>query len=141
MPDNMFIDTNILVYAFLEHEQVKHAQAVAFLTTTIGKAVFISAQVVSEVYAALSKNGIEHDAIAQYLFELEERMTITAIDFSTIKTCLSLKKRYGYAYWDCLILAAALQCGCRSVYSEDMQHGQVIERALTIRNPLAESVE
>lgn len=29
MPDNMFIDTNILVYAFLEHEQVKHDQAVA----------------------------------------------------------------------------------------------------------------
>ena len=139
MPDNLFLDTNILVYAFLEHEQVKHAQAISLLTATIGQEVFVSTQVLSEVYVALTKNGIEHDAIAQYLNELEERCNLATIDFQTITRGLALTKRYGFSYWDSLILAAAIECGCATLYSEDMQDGQIIERTLTIRNPFAES--
>jgi len=139
MPDSLFIDTNILVYALLEHEQARHDQAVALLTAMIGQEVFVSTQVLSEVYVALAKNGIEHDAIAQYLNELEERCNLATIDFQTITRGLALKKRYDFSYWDSLILAAALECGCATLYSEDMQHGQVIERTLTIRNPFAES--
>ena len=141
MPDSLFIDTNILVYALLEHEQARHDQAVALLTAMIGQEVFVSTQVLSEVYVALAKNGIEHDAIAQYLNELEERCKLATKDFQTITRCLALKKRYDFSYWDSLILAAALECGCATLYSEDMQHGQVIERTLTIRNPFADSAD
>lgn len=51
------------------------------------------------------------------------------------KRCLALKKRYGYSYWDSLILASALESECSVVYSEDMQDGQSIEQTLTIKNP------
>ena len=42
--------------------------------------------------------------------------------------------RYGYSFYDSLIVAAAIESGCKTLYSEDLQHGQQIGD-LTIRNP------
>lgn len=138
MTDRAFIYTNILVYAFLENDQVRHDAAVSLLSATIGKEVFISTQVMSEVYSALTKNGIGHEAISQYLFELEGNMNVCSVAPETVRRCLSLKKKYLYSYWDSLILATSLESGCVTVYSEDMQHGQWIEDRLQIRNPFVE---
>ncbi len=109
MNDRIFIDTNVLVYAFLDNEPKKHEQAVNLLAQAINKEVFVSTQVFSELYSALSKNGVEHDEIERYLIELDEQMNLVLIDFQTITRCLALKKRYGYSYWDSLILASALE--------------------------------
>ncbi len=109
MNDRIFIDTNVLAYAFLDNEQEKHEQAVNLLAQAINKEVFVSTQVFSELYSALSKNGVEHDEIERYLIELDEQMNLVLIDFQTITRCLALKKRYGYSYWDSLILASALE--------------------------------
>ncbi len=135
MTDRIFIDTNILVYSFLENDINKHDAAAKLLSEMTEKEVFISIQVMNEIYAALSKNGIEHEMIAKYLFELEEIMNVCSIDFHTIKKCLFLKQMYGYSYWDSLILSSSLESGCRVVYSEDMQHRQVIDNMLMIVNP------
>ena len=53
-----------------------------------------------------------------------------------IATDLEVRNRYGFSYWDCQIVAAALESGCRLLYSEDMQSGQIIDGRLTIMNPL-----
>lgn len=45
--------------------------------------------------------------------------------------------KYGYGFYDALVIAAALLTGCTLLYSEDMQSGQRIEK-LTIRNPFKE---
>ena len=135
MTERAFIDTNILVYAFLDNDQLRHDAAVELLSAAIGQEIFISTQVMSEVYSALTKNGIEHEAISKYLFELEENMNVCSIAPETVRKCLSLKKKYLYSYWDSLILASSLESGCVIVYSEDMQHGQWIEGSLQIRNP------
>jgi predicted nucleic acid-binding protein len=47
---------------------------------------------------------------------------------------LDLQARYGYGLYDCLIIAAALEAGCKRLLSEDLQHGQRIE-GLRIENP------
>lgn len=138
---SVFLDTNVLVYAFLDNEPKKHEQAVGLLSSLLRQNVFVSIQVLSEIYSALSKNAVEHDAIERYLFELDEQVNIAVIDFGTISRCLTLKKRYGFSYWDCLILAAALESGCVLLYSEDMQDGQHIEQTLTIVNPFKQPAE
>ena len=51
---------------------------------------------------------------------------------------LRIRARYGFSFYDSLIVAAALEAGCTTLYSEDMQDGQRIE-GLTIRNPFAET--
>ena len=47
---------------------------------------------------------------------------------------VSILGRYGFSFYDSLIVAAALEAGCTRLYSEDLQHGQRIQR-LTILNP------
>ncbi|MDR0516641.1 MAG: PIN domain-containing protein [Fibromonadaceae bacterium] len=56
---------------------------------------------------------------------------------STVKKSLALNERYGYSYYDCLIIASALESNCKYLFSEDMQHGQIIENTLKIVNPFA----
>ncbi len=48
---------------------------------------------------------------------------------------MDIKKRYRFSYWDSLIIASALENNCSILYSEDMQHSQVIEDNLKIINP------
>ncbi len=48
---------------------------------------------------------------------------------------LGIAKKYGYEIYDALIAASALEAGCATLSSEDLQHRQVHEGRLTVRNP------
>ena len=69
--------------------------------------------------------------------EIIEGANVCDTTLSTITQCIHLKERYGYSWWDSLLLSSALETHCTTVYSEDMQNGQVIEKSLRIINPLA----
>jgi predicted nucleic acid-binding protein len=69
--------------------------------------------------------------------EILDACNLLAVRHNTIKKSLALNERYGYSYYDCLIIASALEANCNILYSEDMQHGQVIENTLKIVNPFA----
>jgi len=53
----------------------------------------------------------------------------------TIKQAWKIGNKYGYAYYDSLIIASALENDCTILYSEDLHHGQIIEERLSIMNP------
>ena len=53
---------------------------------------------------------------------------------SVIRGALRIRQVYGFSYWDSAIVAAALELRCDRVYTEDLTHGQVVEK-LTIFNP------
>lgn len=46
---------------------------------------------------------------------------------------LDVQERYGFSFYDSLIIASALEAGCTHLLTEDMQHGQRIERRFKIR--------
>ena len=46
-----------------------------------------------------------------------------------------------YAIYDALIIASALEAGCGTLLSEDLQDGQLIDGRLTVRNPFAKGIE
>jgi predicted nucleic acid-binding protein len=48
---------------------------------------------------------------------------------------IGIAERYGFSFYDSLIIAAALETGCTTLYSEDLQYGQVIDGKLTIQSP------
>lgn len=52
---------------------------------------------------------------------------------------LKIATKHGYHIYDALVVAAALQAGCTTLYSEDLQDGQTIDQKLTIRNPFVRS--
>jgi len=143
MNGNGFFDTNLLVYLFDTSEPMKRQQVkTLFFEMSHTGHGYISAQVVNEFITILTKkiaHPVPWDEIGGKVAFLQRYVTILPLRLETSLQALDLKRRYGYAYWDCLILASALEGGCAVVYSEDMQHGQVIERTLTIRNPFAES--
>jgi predicted nucleic acid-binding protein len=60
---------------------------------------------------------------------------VKTIECSVIERALMIAETYKYSYFDSLIIASALEHHCRTLYSEDLQHGQIIEGTLTIQNP------
>jgi len=54
---------------------------------------------------------------------------------SVVRQSWHIRNCYGFSIWDSQVAAAALQAGCNTLYSEDMQHGQRVE-SLVIINPL-----
>jgi predicted nucleic acid-binding protein len=57
------------------------------------------------------------------------------ISLNTHKLAVAVAEKYGFSIYDALIASAALEAGCKTLYSEDLQDAQVISKQLTIRNP------
>ena len=62
-------------------------------------------------------------------------MQLADVGISEIRSAWALAERYGFGHYDSLIIAAALKTGSSTLYTEDMQHEQVIEGRLTLINP------
>jgi predicted nucleic acid-binding protein len=68
---------------------------------------------------------------------LIQEFLVLVIETNTVTKAIEINNRYGYSYWDSLILATALLNDCSIIYSEDMQHNQIIEQNTKIINPFA----
>lgn len=135
MNDRVFLDTNILVYALLENGGERHALALQLMESLKGNFLFISTQVVNEVCVSLLKHRVIEKEIEMIMKKIIGLYNIRTTTVQTIKTGWDIKKKYKLSYWDCMIVASALESGCSILYSEDMQDGQVIEGKLKLRNP------
>ena len=133
MSGKNFLDTNIVVYLYSGDEPEKQATA---LQLTEQNDPIISTQVLSELANTLSRKfALPFDVVAQAVAEVQEACAVLPVMPETISQALALAKKYQYSYYDSLILASALSAGCSTLFTEDMQHGQVIENLLTINNP------
>jgi predicted nucleic acid-binding protein len=134
MPDsNAFIDSNILIYAYSITEPDKRQTA----RDTIDKYnSILSTQVINEFSNnCLKKLNKTHNEIIAAIQEIARNFPITQITIPIIVKALHLQERYQFSYFDCIMLASALEHNCTYIFSEDMQHGQVVENTLTIMNP------
>jgi len=132
----IFVDTNIIVYSCTDAGDIRHKKAEEFFDNHVDDMLVISTQVLSELYVTLRKHQLSEYAARQTVHEYMSGTVVVPVTVETIDYCFALKKRYGFSYWDCLIISAAILSGCTTLYSEDMQHGQVIESMLEIQNPL-----
>jgi predicted nucleic acid-binding protein len=81
------------------------------------------------------KHGIDDKAIQDKLAVIIQETKISSINLETIKKCWDVRIKYKYSYWDSLILASAIENHCTVIYSEDMQHNQIIDNSVRIVNP------
>ncbi len=58
----------------------------------------------------------------------------TNTQITIIKAC-EIAERYQFSFYDSMIIAAALESKCEVLYSEDMQHNQIIDDKIKIMNP------
>ena len=134
MPAERFLDTNVLLYLYSEDEPERLARARELVIG--GTGIWVSTQVLSEMANVLHRKfGVAYPNIVLALNEIRAVCAVHQVTPETIALALSLAERYRYAYYDSLILAAALECGCQELASEDMQNGFVVDSRLTIRNP------
>jgi len=66
---------------------------------------------------------------------LMDTCALKLIDKTTLVLAFEISVQFQYSHWDSLIISSALQNNCKILYSEDLQHGQVIRNKLTIVNP------
>lgn len=133
-----FVDTNIWVYAKLvQPDQQKHQKAVFFLKDNTDQ-LFISTQVINEFYSVLNKNHISDPIIQESILQILPEINLQMISIDTLKKSWEIKLKYQYSIYDSLIIASALEAGCSKLYSEDLQHNQLIGKKLRIINPFVE---
>ena len=136
MTSEGFLDSNVIVYSMDIEEREKSRRAVQLIQSGLDNGVCcISRQVIQEsINTAIRKFSYSvkeaHELLEETLLPLYQETSLSPLYRKTIDICF----RYGYGFYDSMIIAAALELDCRILYTEDMQHGQQIDR-LTIENP------
>lgn len=138
---NIFIDSNIWIYAFLDSERdhVKQRKALALLEEIPAESIIISSvQVVNEFHWILSrKYGIDEATIKIKVTKgIAALASIVPLDFKLYQDAFRIRAKYNFSFWDSLIIASALDNKCTQLYSEDLQNGLLIDNRLKIVNPL-----
>ena len=131
-----FLDTNVLLYSIstAPKERVKRERAIALLDDDAG---VLSVQVLQEFYVQATRpsrsGALTHEQSAT-LIDAWLRFRVQDLTLAILQKALSIRKAFGFSYWDSAIVAAAIACGCELIYSEDLSHGQLVE-GVTIVNP------
>ena len=139
MTGRVFVDTNILIYALDPADPAKRQASVALLKMTIAnRSLTLSPQSLNETYRVLVQRRrlMPVDAARTYIRTLAP-WAIAPLDATTTERAFAVEDETGYSWWDCLMLASALQAECRLFVSEDLQDGRHVAD-MRIANPFAE---
>jgi predicted nucleic acid-binding protein len=132
MSAKAFFDSNVLIYAMVSGDSRRErAQQL------VAQGGVISVQVLNEFVAVARRkmrmpweNVIEALGAVRILFPSPVSITL-----DTHEAALKIAQQYGFGIYDAQIAASALEANCSTLYSEDLQDGQVVDERLTIRNP------
>ena len=114
----VFIDTNILIYAYSSTEPEKKEEVLSILEN---RTVFLSTQVINEfIWVMNKKYNVDMEKLKLIMNNLYDLYEVRNIGRLIIEKAIELSQKHKFAYWDSLILASALQSECSSVYSEDL---------------------
>ena len=132
MSAKAFFDSNMLIYAMVSGDSRRErAQEL------VAQGGVISVQVLNEFVAvARRKMRMPWEDVIEALEAIGILFpSPAAITVDTHEAALKIAQGYGFSIYDALILSSALEADCSTLYSEDLQDGQVIDKQLTIRNP------
>jgi predicted nucleic acid-binding protein len=127
----VFFDTNVVLY-LLSADAAKADRAEELLAAG-GR---VSVQVLNE-FAAVASRKLRMDwtEIGEVLAQVRAVCPVEPLSVEAHERGLAMAARYGLGIYDAMIVASALLAGCKELITEDLQHGQVFERQLTVRNP------
>jgi predicted nucleic acid-binding protein len=139
MTANVFLDTNVLVYAAIGtgKDEPKRRRALALIES---EDFGTSAQVLQEFYVTVVKKAV-HPLSAGQALEWVEQFTAfpcQPIDQQLVRIAIELSERYLISYWDAAIISAAKALDCKTAYSEDLNDGQLYE-GVRVLNPFINS--
>jgi len=128
-----FFDTSVLLY--LLAAEPEKADRVEELLVQRG---VISVQVLNEFTAvATRKLGLSLAETREVLETVRAICHTHPLEVEHHDRGVEIAERYRFSFYDSIIVASALTAGCKTLYSEGLQHKQVIEKQLTVINPFA----
>jgi predicted nucleic acid-binding protein len=139
MSADFFLDTNVLAYTFDRHAKAKRARARDLLREGLRGSGCVSWQVVQEFCNVARRRFVVPmglDQLREYLESVLLPLCAVWPSGRLYRDALTVTLETGYSWYDSLIVAAALDAGCRVLYSEDLQGGRRY-RSLEIRDPFA----
>lgn len=142
-PQRVFFDTNVLVYCFDSSAPQKQSRAKDLIAQALNtRQGVVSYQVVQEFCNVACKNqrlSLPHERILAYVKRVLQPMNQVAPSPDLLEAALGIRSESRFSFYDSLILAAAQAAKCASLYSEDMQHGQLVG-GVRIVNPFLQVV-
>lgn len=130
MSKRIFLDSNILVYAVTDHPRAALAQA------AVQDGHVISVQVLNEfANVARRKLGRSPAEIRQASTRFRAVLEVLPVTLELHDAALSLCERYAFSFFDALIVATALEAGCTTLHTEDLQHQLLVNKQLRVLNP------
>lgn len=138
MNDRFFLDTNIFAYTFDAKSPAKAKRATQLIrrAADTGNGV-VSYQVVQEFFNLAFRRFQQPMKLAeaeQYLITVFRPLLAVHSSVPLYVEAMRIAGKYRFSWYDSIIVAAALQSQCAVLYTEDLQHGQEIER-LRIEDP------
>jgi predicted nucleic acid-binding protein len=135
-PEAHFFDTNVLLY-LLSADARKADRAEALLA----QGGTVSVQVLNEFLSvATRKARLPLSEAAEVLAAVRASCAVVPLTVGTHDRALDLLATHSLSVYDALIVAAALDAACTTLWTEDMQHGQLIDGRLRLRNPFVDDV-
>jgi predicted nucleic acid-binding protein len=136
-----FLDTNVLVYAIAADDPKRSPIAQDLLRKLmLDRSLRTSTQVLQELYVTLTRKGkfpMSPAAALRYIDQVAA-WPVAVTDFKSVRRAIELSIASMLSFWDALIVVAAESSGARTLYSEDLQAGQVL-LGVRIINPFAAS--
>ncbi len=127
----IFVDTNLVLYTLGTDARKK-----TIAREILAARPVLSSQVINEaINVCLRRFKFTRERAYAFADIIMRRTDVRSVDETTIRKSAEIAIRYQFSNWDSLIIAAALLENCDILYSEDMQHKQVIDGTLTIINP------
>jgi len=128
-----FFDSNVILY-FASDSDAKSFRA----ELLVNQGGMISIQVLNEcAYVLRTKRARSWPDVRDFLAGLRMRLKVIPMTLDIHESGLRLAERYSFSVYDSFIVAAALAADCETLWSEDMQHGMMVDGRLRITNPFA----
>jgi predicted nucleic acid-binding protein len=136
-----FVDSNILIYAYDVTAGVKHEQSKALVAELWeSRGGCLSVQVLQEFYVMVTRKvarPLAGDIAAEVVSDFAA-WRVHSPTVEDVKQAIVIHRRYVIAFWDAMVVRSAAQLGCTTLWSEDLNAGQLYEGVL-VMNPFAES--
>ena len=133
---SVFVDTNVVVYAFDRSDANKQRIAIEILEGS--ERLVLSTQVLLETWWVLTRRltePLEEGKASEVIDRLSE-LPVVSTDPQLVKQAINTCRRFNIAIWDAMIIGAARAAGCNRVLSEDLQPGQDFA-GVAVENPFA----
>jgi len=135
MTSKIFIDTNVLVYALDKAEPEKQKKARELLRKTESDRLgVISTQVLKEYYVVATQKMKVEPELAKRIISSLSKFEVVVINQPIIEKAIDISISNKITFWDALIVSSAAAARCRIIWTEDLNHGQSINK-IKIENP------